>query len=281
MAPLCSADRGRRATRQVDSDGKGRSPDSTRDAHRGRCTPRSATPAVAPRRGDRGGGIARLGDRARAARQRRRHPCRPRCSASHRVRLRPGDDPPPAGGGAPRRVGERGADDQPERERRERSPVLLRPLDRVLGAAPVRARHAGVRARVVDAARAGRRAARAPDRRRLRRPFVLGPEGSEDAGVGVRADPCVPGAAAKPRRARSRPVDRRPQPRHRHAADRRNLGARGRDVAAARQHHRLRGRQRARPLHPVILDGDDRALAARGPAAAARADPGQLRRRLL
>ena len=83
-----------------------------------------------------------------------------------------------------RRGGARGADDQPECEHDPRTRLVLRAVDRVLGASPVRAQHAGVRARARAAARARQRAARATDRRRLGRPFVLDAEedDEEDAG---------------------------------------------------------------------------------------------------
>ena len=87
-------------------------------------------------------------------------------------------------------------------------------------------------------------------------------------------------AAENPRATRPRAADRRPQPGHRQRPDRRHLGPRGRDVAAAREHRRVRGRQRARHLRPSVLGGDGLAVAARGAAAAARPDPRQLRRRL-
>ncbi len=47
-----------------------------------------------------------------------------------------------------------GVDDQPDRRHDDRSGVVLRPLDRVLGAAAVRAQHGGVRARPLAPARA-------------------------------------------------------------------------------------------------------------------------------
>ena len=124
---------------------------------------------------------------------------------------------------------------------------------------------------------------RAADRRRLGRPFVLDAEEDEpqDAGVGVCGDADVSVAAANPRQEGPGQVDCRPEPDHGHAAHRCHLGARRRDLASAGKHHRVRGRQRARPVHPLLLGRYDRALAARRPAAADRAHPGQLRRRLL
>ena len=55
------------------------------------------------------------------------------------------------------------------------------------------------------------------------------------------------------------------------------VGARGRDLTPARQHRRLRDRERAGSVHAPLLGGPDRPLPARHPRDAAGAHPGHLR----